>query len=146
LTTIREIAELVGAPVPPATFEISRVSSIEAATPVALVFATDTATLEAALNSFAGAILTKSALLSPTEAGKRAAALDLADPRLLPVSDPRYSFALAARFLKSREQTQFKADNVQSVPSVTVHPSAVIGDGVRLGPGTSIGPPTVLGD
>ena len=91
LTTIREIAELIGAPVPPAAFEISRVSSIEAATPVALVFATDIATLGAALNSPAGAILTRSALLSPTEAGKSALTLDLADPRLLGVSDPRYS-------------------------------------------------------
>jgi UDP-3-O-[3-hydroxymyristoyl] glucosamine N-acyltransferase len=146
LTTIREIAELVGAPVTPAMFEISRVSSIEAATPVALVFATDIATLQAALKSPAGAILTRSALLTPAETGKSAATLDLADARLLPVSDPRYSFAVAARFLSLRERIQFEADRGQSAPIAGVHPTAVIGDGVSFGEGTRIGPHTVIGD
>ena len=104
MATIREIAEVVGAPVPSAAYEILRVSSIEAATPVALVFATDVAPLFAALNSTAGAILTRPALLLPgasVPAGQPA--LDLSDSRLLPVADPRYAFALAARFLESRE-------------------------------------------
>ena len=143
MTTVREIAELVGAPVPPVAFEISRVSSIEAATPVALVFATDMATLESALNSPAGAILTRFQLLSPGETDKTSAVLDLADPRLLPVADPRYSFALAARFLNSGNRGQFEGDNE---PSPRIHPSAVIGEGVKLGQRTIIGPHTVLGD
>ena len=67
MAAIGEIAELVGAPAPPAAYEILRVSSIEAATPVALVFATDAATLEAALNSAAGAILTPPELLLPRD-------------------------------------------------------------------------------
>src|SRR5450755_1812292 len=101
MAQISDIAELIGAPTPPISYEILRVSSIEAATPVSLVFATDAATLAAALNSPAGAILTRPALLVP---GGAAMGSDPTDPRLLPVADPRYAFALAARFLKSREQ------------------------------------------
>ena len=146
MTTVREIAELVGAPVPPVAFEISRVSSIEAATPVALVFATDMATLKSALNSPAGAILTRFSLLSSGEVDKTSAVLDLADPRLLPVADPRYSFALAARFLNSGNRGQLEGGNEQSSVSPRIHPSAVIGEGVKLGKRTIIGPHTVLGD
>ena len=54
MATIARVAELVGAPQTTASYEIARVSSIDAATPVALVFATDAATLEAALNWPAG--------------------------------------------------------------------------------------------
>jgi len=138
LVSIGEIAELVGAPLPPAVYEILRVSSIEAATPVALVFATDPATLAAALNSPAGAILTRPALLSSAAATP---AIDPSDPRLLPVADPRYAFALAARLLRSREQA---SSPQSSVPHV--HPTAVLGNGVELGECTSVGPHVVLGD
>ena len=63
MATIAEIAELVGVPVPQAASEILCVSSIEAATQFALVFATDAAKLDAAMKSAAGAILTRAALL-----------------------------------------------------------------------------------
>jgi UDP-3-O-[3-hydroxymyristoyl] glucosamine N-acyltransferase len=160
MATIGEIAELVGAPAPTTAYEIARVSSIEAATPVALVFATDAATLEAALNSPAGAILTRAALLVPGAAAAAsgsahmATTLDLADPRLLAVSDPRYAFALAARFLAARERGadelgpgesgSSKSGSRKSAPSI--HPTAVLGEGVQLGRRTSIGPHAVLGD
>ncbi len=133
MATISEIAELVGAPEPAVAYEILRVSSIEAATPVSLVFATDAASLNAALNSPAGAILTRPALLPlPLPASA-------VDHRLLLVADPRYAFALAARFLRSREeagQTFWQH----------VHPTAVLGAGVQLGRNAAIGPHTVLGD
>ena len=144
MAAISEIAELVGAPTPPAAYEILRVSSIEAATPVALVFATDAATLAAALNSPAGAILTRPALLVP---GDSAPGIDPSDPRLLPVADPRYAFALAARFLRSREQAdQDSGESVARGSAPSVHPTAVLGTGVQLGRRTSIGPHVVLGD
>jgi UDP-3-O-[3-hydroxymyristoyl] glucosamine N-acyltransferase len=122
-----EIAELVGAPVPVVAYEILRVSSIEAATPVSLVFATDGATVAAALNSPAGAILTRPSLMLA------------ADPRLLAVADPRYAFSVAARFLASSGQTVC-GDAPQ------IHPTAVLGVGVQLGRRTSIGPHVVLGE
>jgi UDP-3-O-[3-hydroxymyristoyl] glucosamine N-acyltransferase len=133
LATIAEIAELVGAPTPQASLaadEILSVSSIEAATPSALVFATDASTLSAALQSAAGAILTRSGLL----AGK-----DPQDPRVLAVGDPRYDFALTARLLKSREQASGNT-------APRIHPTAVLGADVRVGKGSSIGPHAVLGD
>ena len=108
MASLIEIAELVGASAPAIAPEILRVSGIEAATPVALVFASDAPTLHAALNSPAGAILTKASLLAQAEnasAGSRAGvgaravqSIDPTDPRLLPVADPRFAFALAARF------------------------------------------------
>jgi len=156
LASIAEIAELVGAPAPPAAYEIVRVSSIEAATPVALVFATDAATLEAALNSPAGAILTRPALLSPAVSAAPpgtsphgAAALDLADPRLLAVADPRYAFALAARFLAARERAgpdSASGESASRNSAPSIHPTAVLSDGVQLGRRTIVGPHAVLGD
>jgi UDP-3-O-[3-hydroxymyristoyl] glucosamine N-acyltransferase len=149
LAGIGEIAELVGAPAPSIASEILRVSGIEAATPVALVFASDAATLHAALNSPAGAILTKPALLAQAEssgAGSRVGmatraiqSIDPSDPRLLPVVDPRYAFALVARFLRSREE-------VATGGALLIDPTAVLGEGVQLGAGTAIGPYAVLGD
>jgi UDP-3-O-[3-hydroxymyristoyl] glucosamine N-acyltransferase len=133
LAIISEIAELVGAPEPAAAYEILRVSSIESATPVSLVFATDAATLNAALNSPAGAILVRPALLPASEPASAV------DPRLLPVADPRYAFALAARFLRSREEAEQQ-------PGRDIHPTAVLGAGVKLGRNAAIGPHTVLGD
>jgi UDP-3-O-[3-hydroxymyristoyl] glucosamine N-acyltransferase len=141
MAQISEIAELVGSPPPLAAYEILRVSSIEAATPVSLVFATDAATLARALNSPAGAILTRPTLLAsggpasevdPDEAAE-------SDPRLLPVADPRYAFSLAARFLSARSLAAREAE-------ASIHPTAVLGDGVQIGRRGSIGPHAVLGD
>ena len=131
MASIGEIAELVGAHAPPEVVEILRVSSIEAATPATLVFATDQAALESALRSVAGAILMRSGLeLS-----------NAADPRLLPVADPRYAFALAARFLRSREEALSDAH-----PGARIHTTAVLGANVLLGSGTTVGPHAVLED
>jgi UDP-3-O-[3-hydroxymyristoyl] glucosamine N-acyltransferase len=139
LASVAEIAELVGASTPiesTCVYEILRVSSLEAATPAALVFATDAASLDAALNSPAGAILTRTALI--------ALASDPHDPRLLAVADPRYAFSLAARFLKSHDQASTESASRNSTSRI--HPTAVLGADVQLGQGTSIGPHAVLGD
>jgi UDP-3-O-[3-hydroxymyristoyl] glucosamine N-acyltransferase len=136
LAGVRDLAQFVGAPVSQDTCEILRVSSIDAATPVTLVFASDAAMLAAALNSPAGAILTRLDLLKSAE--------DPSDPRLLTVADPRYAFALAARFLQAREPAAVK-DQPDDGGAI-VHPSAVLGEDVQLGVRTSIGPHVVLGD
>jgi UDP-3-O-[3-hydroxymyristoyl] glucosamine N-acyltransferase len=143
MAQIGELAELIGAPAPPVAYEILRVSSFEAATPVSLVFATDAPTLAAALNSSAGAILTRPALLSPDgpiSAPGPDAAAD-ADPRLLPVADPRYAFSLAARFLAARERAE-SAGSRSDAPAI--HPTAVLAADVQLGRRTSVGPHAVL--
>jgi UDP-3-O-[3-hydroxymyristoyl] glucosamine N-acyltransferase len=135
LASISEIAEIVGAPAPAESYEILRVSNIESATPVALVFALDAATLAAALRSPAGAILTRPALLSSADIGPTSEH----DPRLIPVADPRYAFALVARLLRSAN-----SNPVSSAPAI--HSTAVLGTGVKLGQRTTIGPCAVLGD
>ena len=139
MPTFREITELVGAPPANDLREILRVSSIEAATPVTLTFATDLATLEAALRSPAGGILVRVSLLVDAE---NTAKLDMGDPRLIPVPDPRYAFAVAARFLNLREEQENSALAGESA----VHPTAVLGRNIRLGEGTRVGPHTFLGD
>jgi UDP-3-O-[3-hydroxymyristoyl] glucosamine N-acyltransferase len=134
-----EIAELIGATPPSVSREISRVSSIEAATPVSLVFATDIATLKAALRSPAGAVLTSPRLLELA-----APDIDLFDPRLLAVDDPRYAFAVAARFLRVSEQDENASASRNSAPAI--HPAAVLGARVQLGRRTRIGPHVFLDD
>jgi UDP-3-O-[3-hydroxymyristoyl] glucosamine N-acyltransferase len=131
LATITEIAELVDASAPQeslAANEILCVASIEAATPTALVFASDAATLDAAIQSSAGAILTRVALLPSKH-----------DPRLLVVADPRYAFALAARALRSSESNSHDA-------ATQIHASAVLGANIRIGKGSRVGPHVVIGD
>jgi UDP-3-O-[3-hydroxymyristoyl] glucosamine N-acyltransferase len=135
VATISEIAELVGASAPAMTREILHVSSIETATPVALVFATDAATLRTALNSPAGAILTSA---------ENTSTIDPSDPRLIEVSDPRYAFALAARFLRDGPGDSFGSVVHSSAPEI--HPTAVLGKGVQVGRRTKIGPHVVIGE
>ena len=134
---IGEIAELVGAKAPAGSYEILRVSSIEAATPVTVVFATDAGTLRAALDSPAGAILVRAGLDGE------------GDVRVLEVGDPRYAFAVVARFLRLREMEGGEADGVESGhagAAPRVHPTAVLGVEVQLGRGTRVGPHAVLED
>jgi UDP-3-O-[3-hydroxymyristoyl] glucosamine N-acyltransferase len=135
MAAIHQIAELVGAPSPSLTTQILRVSSIAAATPAALVFATDAASLLAAIDSPAAAILTRPDLL-PSDTTQH-------DPRLLPVPDPRYAFALAAHFLAHHPHDSFGSTSQNSAPEI--HPTAILGKDVQLGRRTSIGPHTVLG-
>jgi UDP-3-O-[3-hydroxymyristoyl] glucosamine N-acyltransferase len=116
----------VTVPNPEAQVEISRVSSIEAATEESAVFATDGATLAAALDSRAGLILAGSRL--------QKTAPEPHDLRLLWVRDARYAFSVLAHRL----------DGKRSAPGV--HSTAVVGKGVSIGPGTWIGPGVVLED
>lgn len=124
MATIREVADWVGADVPVGAGEITAVSSIEAATAESVVFAVDAAALKAALGSQAGVIL----------AGRSLKTDEPKDPRIWPVADARYAFAVVARRLAGKG---FAAG---------IHASAVIGEGVEIGEGTSIGPGVVIGD
>jgi UDP-3-O-[3-hydroxymyristoyl] glucosamine N-acyltransferase len=143
MAQISEIAELVGSPPPPASYEILRVSGIPDATPTTLVFASDPEALGQALNSPAGAILTRAKLLDPaTHAHRSGRSPDLADPRLLSVADPRYAFSVVAHFLAAQER---KASAPQS-DAPSIHPSAVVSPGAQIGQRTSIGPLCVIED
>ena len=125
MAKISEIAEWIGAKAPVLEAEITEVSNMEGAMASSLVFATDSATLKAALESKAGAIL----------ASDKLELWELpADPRIVWASDARYAFALVAKGLKGKG---FEAG---------IHSTAVIGEGVKIGMGTSLGPRVVVGD
>jgi UDP-3-O-[3-hydroxymyristoyl] glucosamine N-acyltransferase len=137
MANIRQVAELVGAREPVENVEVREVSSIEGATPHSVVFATDAATYQAAVQSTAGAILVSGKALAANE-GRTSAGLT--ESRVLTVQDARYAFALVARLLDQERS------GGTSGAEATVHTTAVLGQAVQLGPGTSIGPHTVLGD
>jgi UDP-3-O-[3-hydroxymyristoyl] glucosamine N-acyltransferase len=124
MAKIQEIAELLGVAAGTLEYEISQVSSIDAATPVSLVFATDARSLVAALNSSAGLILTSARFAE--EAGQ-------ADPRVLDVADPRLAFSQVARMLRPAVKA-------------TIHPSAIVSALASVGEGTSAGPGAVIED
>lgn len=106
--------------------QISRVSSIEAATSESAVFATDAATLQAAIDSQAGLILT---------AGKlQKIAPEFSDSRVLWVRDARYAFSKLAQMLGGKGFAS------------GIHPTAILGKDVLIGPGTWIGPGVVIED
>ncbi|HEU4635583.1 MAG TPA: UDP-3-O-(3-hydroxymyristoyl)glucosamine N-acyltransferase [Edaphobacter sp.] len=106
--------------------EIRRVSSIEAATTDSAVFATDAATLQAALSSRAGLVLAAKRLHKDAD--------QILDSRVLWVRDARYAFSVLAQRLAGKG---FVAG---------IHPSAVVGADVSIGPGTRIGPGVVIED
>ena len=102
-----------------------RLSSIETATHDSIVFATEDESLQRALASGAGLILTTVEL---------ATACNCADHRILLVKDPKVVFArLFAEFFAARGEAE-------------IHPTAVVGAGVSLGAGCRIDAGAVLGD
>ena len=119
-----EIAELAGVALPsvPEFACIARVSAIAKAQNDSLVFATDAASLAAALATGAGLILAPRALATGD------------DRRVMGVADPRYTFAVCARALES----------LQSRSEPPVHPTAVVDPGASLGARVRIGAGTVV--
>jgi UDP-3-O-[3-hydroxymyristoyl] glucosamine N-acyltransferase len=122
----REIAEWLGAEGTGEDVEIVRVSGLEGAAADAVVFALDTATLEAAVASKAGVILANAKLTSSNASA--------VDKRILWVKDARYGFAVVAGKLAGNRL------------AVGVHPTAVVAKDVVIGSGTAIGPGVVLGE
>ena len=125
MATLGRVAEWLGAEPPSIGGEISRVASIEDATPDSVVFATDLSTLGKALRSATGAVL----------ANVRQRTAETADDaRVIWVADPRYAFSLVAQKLGG------------SVRAGGAHPSAVVGPNVSVGAGTSIAAGAVIED
>ncbi|MDE1177579.1 MAG: UDP-3-O-(3-hydroxymyristoyl)glucosamine N-acyltransferase [Edaphobacter sp.] len=106
--------------------DLTRVSSLEDASPDAVVFAMDAETLASALASSAGLVLANAKL--------KDADSPLDDARVLWVRDARYAFSLVAHKLAATGQTG------------SIDSTAVIGRDVVIGEGTSIGPGAVIGD
>lgn len=126
----REIAGMLG--VEPRVGEacaakIARVSGFTDATEDSMVFVEDERTLQAALASKAGLIL--------SNCGE-----EQTDERLMLVKNPRFGFALCAKALRETER-------VGSVhPGAVVDASAKLGERVRIGAGAVIEAHVTLGD
>ncbi len=105
--------------------EVVGVSSIEAATPASVVFATDARTLGLALGSAAALILVNASLLDAAE---------IQDRRVIVVPDARYAFAEVACRLQARGET------------AGIHATAVIAGSAQIGKGTRIGAGSVIGE
>jgi UDP-3-O-[3-hydroxymyristoyl] glucosamine N-acyltransferase len=105
---------------------VSRVSSLQSATPDGLVFVEDAQHLDAALESQAAALI-----VGDFAATNFAAATSKS---LLISSHPRLTFARAAKLLRDPEKAR------------TIHPSAVVAESARIGHNVSIGPRAVIGE
>ncbi len=106
--------------------EILSVASVEKASTFDLIFATDAATVEAAIKSNASAVV-----LKPDAAPLEADSLRI---EIVENGDPRLWFARAGRLLNPPPM------------ALGVHPSAVVGMHVKFGNGVTISPHAVIGD
>ena len=138
MATAYEIAAWVDGDASGGSAAIARVSTLEAATSDALVFAATPSALQTALASAAGIILCDR---------KTASAAD--DDRLIRVQDARLAFAIAADRLAPRVAAVVSASAVIAESATlgrgtAVGPGAVIGEGVRIGNDCSIGARAVI--
>jgi UDP-3-O-[3-hydroxymyristoyl] glucosamine N-acyltransferase len=148
MAKVREIAEWVGAELRgEGDGEIARVSSIGDAAGDTVVFATDAATLKAAMESRAGAVIAASALGEIDGAGKP----------VLRVKNAKYCFALAAqRLTPMRAPAGMHATAVVHTEEIgegtSIGPHCVIAPGVKIGrrcqimPHVTIYPGVTMGD
>lgn len=122
--------------------QVSAVSSIVAASPGSLVFASDAASVAAALASAAGGIIVPDGACGQDCAGK---------PLLISLN-PRLDFARAAQLLRRHEMrpgihpTAAVDAGAKVAASAAVAAFAVIGAGASLGERTTVGEGAVLGD
>ena len=142
--SLQQIAEalgirLIGEP----GVQVRGVAAIESASAADLVFVDDDKHLAAALQSQAGAVITR----------EFASSVSSSKPLLI-TDHPKLAFARAAKFLQQKSQADDKA--VQVHDSAVVHPTAVLAPGVsvearavlsehvRIAEGTKIGAGCVL--
>lgn len=133
---LSEIAALVSCELTGPDGEIKRVAGLQGATPDALVFAIDAATLVEALSTEAGGIL------APPHSAAQA--------RVLPVKDPRTCFAqIYTRWFDERGRdgvhaTAILEEGVVLGSDCEIGAGAYVGAGVRLGDGCVLGPRVVV--
>jgi UDP-3-O-[3-hydroxymyristoyl] glucosamine N-acyltransferase len=139
---LQELAHSLGLPLRnfSVDIEVVRVSSIGSADAGSLVFATDAASVSAALRSSAGAVI----LPGPPSP-------ELLSKPFLPSANPRLDFARAAALLRGADAPGGVHAAAVVAPSavlganVSIAACAVIGDRATLGRGTIIGEGAVIG-
>ncbi len=143
--TLRSLAEKLGCHLlGDSSVTVSRISSLQSATPNSLVFVEDAQHLDAALHSQAAAIIVGDFAAANFDAS--------ASKSLLISSHPRLTFARAAKFLSGPQKTHtihpsaVVAESAKIAHSVSIGPRAVIGENVRIEDETTVGAGAVLGD
>ena len=142
--TLQALAAALGAELEPGTAgerTITGVAGVQGAAPDTLLFAQDARSLEAALATGAGAIVT-TRQLAPNTRG----------PALLLVAEPRLAFARAAALLRGEDpqaagvhEHACVAESAVLASDVWIGPFAVVGEAVRVGAGTHIDAGAVIG-
>jgi UDP-3-O-[3-hydroxymyristoyl] glucosamine N-acyltransferase len=132
-------------PIPEA--QISRLSSIQSAQPGTLVFATDLASVAAALESSATAVILPGRLIEEAASAK---------PVILS-ANPRLDFARAAQLLRSDRQsagihpaavihpTATVANTASIGACAVIAANATVGDGTLIGEGAVVGEGAIVG-
>jgi UDP-3-O-[3-hydroxymyristoyl] glucosamine N-acyltransferase len=122
---LRDLAEKLGCHlVGDGSIPLTNVSSLQSATSESLVFVEDAKHLDAALSSRAGAVI----------AGQFAAATDTSQKPILISTQPRLTFARAAKLLRDPDSNR------------AIHPQAIVPTSTKLGKNLSIGPRAILGE
>jgi UDP-3-O-[3-hydroxymyristoyl] glucosamine N-acyltransferase len=141
--TVRDLAEKLGCRLlGDGSITTTTVSSLQSASRESLVFVEDAKHLDAALNSPAAAVI----------AGQFAAATDAAQKPLLISTQPRLTFARAAKLLRDREKvrvthtTAIVPTSAKIGKNVAIGPRAILGAQVEIGDETTIGAGSVIGD
>jgi UDP-3-O-[3-hydroxymyristoyl] glucosamine N-acyltransferase len=151
MLSLAELAQALGTkcvahnlqPNPEANPQIARVSSLDSANAASLVFAETAETLEAAIRSAAGAVVTSPALV---------AAITAPAKPLLIAEQPRLTFARAARLLRAGYEpcgihpTASVSATAKIGDDVSIDPYAVLGEFVRVGARTRIGAGCMIAD
>ncbi|HSZ63138.1 MAG TPA: UDP-3-O-(3-hydroxymyristoyl)glucosamine N-acyltransferase [Terriglobales bacterium] len=123
--TVRDLAEKLGCHlVGDGSITVSNVSSLQSATSESLIFVEDSKHLEAALASSAAAV----------SAGQFASARDTRQKPILISTQPRLTFARAAKLLRDPDELR------------VIHPEAIVPASAALGKNISIGPRAILGE
>lgn len=138
MATRQQIAHWLGVKATSDAADLLHVASIEAADKHSVVFATSRTAVLQACDSQAGLILTAAPML-----------VGLDDRRLLATADPRLAFSIIAALLQSRptptiHPTAVIAASADLDPTVSVGAGSVIGAGVRVGAETTLGARVVL--
>lgn len=140
--SLTEVAQASGARlVGDSAVQVGGLAAVGSATPDDLVFAEDERTLQQALNSPAGAVIT----------GPFAESVKVSKPLLI-AAQPKLAFARAAKLLvpvrrhePGVHSTAIIHHSVKLGKLVAIQPHAVLTEGVEVGERTRIGPGTAIG-
>jgi UDP-3-O-[3-hydroxymyristoyl] glucosamine N-acyltransferase len=122
---LRDLAEKLGCRlVGDGSITVTNVSSLQSATSESLVFVEDAKNLDAALGTSAAAVI----------AGQFAAGMEASKKSILISTQPRLTFARAAKLLRDPDKIR------------VIHPEAIVPASAKLGNNVSIGPRAILGE